>query len=241
MNKVLDDLLVKAIYAILGLAFSIFYGFFLKVLPTKRLWRLNNYKNLVISAATTNRTNTGQYYRPNTGLGELRALALLVTSLNKAYKNIEVKNIHLSEDQIHDRIENDFIIMGGPKNNKLSKLFLDKIQNLTIVNQVDDTIFWRAGNENIDFVPVVKEKNVIRDYGLIIRMKNPFSDSDKTICLFSGGHTYGVIAASKYFTENYFKRAKKWKKIGPNLVAVVCCDVLDGYPIHIRLEKEYIF
>jgi hypothetical protein len=76
---------------------------------------------------------------------------------------------------------------------------------------------------------------VHHDYGLIIRMENPFSSDNNTIYLFSGQHTYGVIAAAIYFVNNYTKITKTSKR---NLIAVVRCDVIDYYPVNIQLKHE---
>ncbi len=72
-------------------------------------------------------------------------------------------------------------------------------------------------------------------------MKNPFSSSENTILLFSGCHTYGTIAAARYFTENLYKEAIKGKKINQNIAAIVSCEVQDGWPISIHLMKKHIF
>ena len=73
-------------------------------------------------------------------------------------------------------------------------------------------------------------------------MKNPFDSSKNTfISLFSGCHTYGTIAAAQYFTEHYVKKTKGLKKVKENLFILVECDVIDGFPIDIKLREIYEF
>jgi hypothetical protein len=45
-------------------------------------------------------------------------------------------------------------------------------------------------------------RKVTQDYGLLIRMQSPFTSRSRTVILFSGSHTYGTVAAAKYFTES---------------------------------------
>lgn len=105
------------------------------VMPLKKIWRIRSPKELVICIATSTKTDTGEYFRPATGVGQARSLAIVYASLSKAYKNIQVKNILLSIDPIQNQIEHDLILLGGPKNNDFSRILLKKIEQLKIVNQ----------------------------------------------------------------------------------------------------------
>jgi hypothetical protein len=64
------------------------------------------------------------YHRPATGIGQVRALTLATRSLNQAYsKKFDVRNILLSDENLQERIENDILILGGPKNNRVAAKF----------------------------------------------------------------------------------------------------------------------
>ena len=146
----------------------------------------------------------------------------------------------MSDDQLQNRIEKDLILLGGSKNNKITRRLINKFRTSSIVDQTATAIYWMQSQDQKKFTPKIRDKDVISDYGLIVRMKNPFTSYNSTICLFSGEHTYGTIAAAKYFTENLYKEAR-WKDVGRNIVAIVSCDVVDGHPVNLRLEKKYIF
>jgi hypothetical protein len=231
------NLLASFIWFILGYVF--YYGsrLFIVIKPTKRLWKIKDPKSLIIVAATSAVTDTGHYERPATGIGQMRALGYAIESLNKAYE-IKIQNIFLSKDHIHNLIENDLIILGGPKNNAVAKLFLDKLlsNNVVIANQEGNVIKWLLQNKEKDFT--AEEKN--KDYGLIIRAKNPFGYHKNTsICLFTGCHTYGTMAAAKYFTNNYVKKFRGVKRHKENVALIIQCDVQDGFTVGEKIVNGY--
>ena len=84
---------------------------------------------------------------------------------------------------------------------------------------------------------------VVKDYGLIIRGKNQFCNKSEksTFCLFTGCHTYGTIAAAKYFTEEYIKEITIFTKKKDNIIFLVECDIIDGFPVAIQIIKRYEF
>jgi len=208
------------------------------VIPLKKFWRIRNPRELVICIATSTKTDTGEYFRPATGVGQARSLAIVYASLSKAYKDIQVKNILLSIDPIQNQIEHD---LGGPKNNDFSRIFLKKIEQLNIATQNESTIYWFHNHSQDSYIGTTNEKKVTTDYGLIIRMENPFvTNSEKpSIILLSGSHTYGTIAAAKYFTENLVKEHLLISTTKRNLFIIVECDVFDGYPVGIKEIKRY--
>jgi energy-coupling factor transporter transmembrane protein EcfT len=144
IHSILVSLISNLVWLPIG-AFLALIGYFIQVrLPHRRLWRLGNPANLVICAATSTTTNTGVYHRPATGIGQVRALALAIRSLNHAYqRKMDFNNILLSIDHLQERIENDLLLLGGPKNNQVSERFLKTIAHEQPAMQVDTKIIWR--------------------------------------------------------------------------------------------------
>ena len=242
-TDLLINLLASFIWFVIGYAFYHFSRFQRVIKPTTRLWNIKDYKNLIICAATSTKTDTGHYVRPATGIGQLRALGYAVESLSKAY-DLKIQNILLSDDQVQKQIEKDIIILGGPKNNIIARLFLDKLRTIKeVADQDGNTIKWILPNEEKEFNGSRKNKEVVKDYGLIIRTKNPFTSAQNrtSVCLFTGCHTYGTIAAAKYFTNFYIKKAGIFSKLKENIFLLVECDVVDGFPVAIKLIKEHEF
>ncbi len=240
-DSVLSGLLTSLIFYLLGVATLKISKFYLQKNPVRRLWRISDPKKLIICAATSTKTDTGQYYRPATGIGQLRALGQIVESLGKTY-DIRVQNILLSINQIQRQIESDLILLGGPKNNEITKLFLEKIKYLNIVTQEGCSIGWTTGGETVWYTGKIADKKVIKDFGIAIRMRNPFDSAGRSfISLFSGSHTYGTIAAALYFTEHCIKKARGLKRIKDNMFVLVECDVIDGYPVGIKRRETHEF
>ena len=231
VENIFTGILSCFLWFILGTLFIYLSKLVVTIRPTKKLWNIKSPQNLIICAATSTKTDTGEYYRPATGIGQLRALAYCIESLSKVY-DLKIQNILLSVDQIQKQIENDVIILGGPKNNEITKLFLNKISAMKLINQDGSIIKWMVNDRHEEYQGKTSNNDVIKDYGLIVRMKNPFDTQKRsTICLFSGSHTYGTIAAAKYFSYEYIKKMKFYKRKYENIVMVVECDVINGYPV----------
>lgn len=229
--------------ALLGFIGSYIVRFYHVTVPIKKLWNIKDPNDLIICTACSTNTDTGEYVRPATGVGQVRALGYALESLGKAY-NVQIQNILLSDDQVQKQIEKDFLILGGPKNNIITRRFLDKLRNVSLVaDQEGGAISWLVPGEEKTFEGEKAGKTIVKDYGLIVRAKNPFSSAKNptTICLFCGCHTYGTIAASKYFTQIYAKEMNFISKKSDNIAFLVECDVVDGFPVAINLLNQHEF
>lgn len=247
VHSVLINLFSNLIWVPVG-ALAAWLGYFIGVrLPHRRLWRLADPSKLTICASNSTNTNTGVYSRPSTGIGQVRALALAITSLHAAYrKKLDIRHILLSTDHIQDRMENDLLILGGPKTNRVAAELFNAIQHEQPAFQVKTVIYWRTKQRNgqwvddgmLEYDGHAVNRKITQDYGLIIRMQSPFTSRARTIILFAGSHTYGTLAAAKYFTESKdLRRLVKRKQ--QNLVALVSAQIIDGYPTKLRLEQYY--
>jgi hypothetical protein len=250
LHAIIINILSSILWLPLGalLAYIVFY--FQVRHPRRRLWHLHDPGNLVICAANSTTTDTGVYQRPATGIGQVRAIALAIESLSHAYrKNLAIRNILLSTDHVQERIENDLLIVGGPKNNRVAEKFLDLLADEQPAIQIGTVITWRktrlAGRWMNDAAVTTYdgqaiEQQVVKDYGLIIRCQNPFTSRNRTAILFSGSHTYGTVAAAKYFTDDMQRQIGTLLRNGKkNCALLVSAQIIDGYPTKMRLEHSY--
>jgi hypothetical protein len=147
-------------------------------------------------------------------------------------------------------MDDDLLLLGGPKNNEITAYFLNLMRDRQPVVQIVNpaTIIWREQTPSgkwtnagaVAYDSQVSRKRVIQDYGLIMRVESPFVSHGRTVILFSGIHTYGLVAAAKYFTEDMAKGWSWMRRLKhKNLVALVRTQVLDGYPTKIKLERIY--
>lgn len=225
-------------------------GIWLKVrLPNRRLWHINDPTNLTVCVATSTVTNAGSYNRPSTGIGQVRALALATRSLSKAYNNkLDIQNILLSVEPLQERIENDMLILGGPKNNKIAAKFLNLLLEEQPAIQIDNVLVWRVNRVNgrwvnqgaLRFEGQAVNRKVEVDYGLIVRTQSPFTSRNRTAILFSGSHTYGTVAATKFFIEDLHKYLGKLTRDGrKNFVVLISTQIVDGHPAKMKVERSY--
>lgn len=95
--------------------------------PHRTVWRLSDPTGLKICAATSAITDTGKYKRSSTGVGQVRALAAVSHSLKTGYKRANVRDIVLSTDFHPTMLASDLILLGGSKNNAVTRQVLEAL------------------------------------------------------------------------------------------------------------------
>lgn len=240
MNDLLVNILASAVWALLGALMYRVYGIISNVLPRKKLWQLRDPSNVIISVSS-NRAFDGYYLRPGAGAGHMQALGLVLVSLTQTYKGTGAQNVSLSTDKLSGRIiEYDLILLGGPEHNQLTERFLHLVGDECPAYQSGNVISWRNSNgEREEYLAETNEKGeIVQDYAIVMRTANPFSTVKGTVVLLSGCHTYGTLAAARYFTENVYDAIRnKSKKYEKNFVAIIGTHVYEGWPHKFRLLK----
>ena len=140
---------------------------------------------------------------------------------------------------------------GSPKTNKISGKFLERINDRQPAVQKESSIYWRNRKLNDNwirkgtkrFLGKVKNGKVISDYGLIVRATNPFRPEDspekRTVVLFSGSHTYGTMAAARYFVEVMHRKFGFRTLKKNNIVVLVKAQVEGRWPEQIEQVNFY--
>jgi len=212
---------------------------------TRNLWQLRNPARVVFVVSASSSAATGEYNRPATGIGQVRGLAYAICSLSRAYHDLEIRNIYLSTEPLQDRREQDLIILGGPKNNRVSGEFLAELADVQPADQRGSTLLWRkrsndewTGEDAEEFHGETSNDMVHSDYGLIVRARNPFTNADRTAVLLAGSHTHGTMAAAKFFIENLIDEDPDVTD-ELNLSILVECSVRDGYPISVKIKRKH--
>ncbi len=197
MESVLDaakDVLVNLLAAGL-LALAAAAWAWNRRLRARSLWPFRGDKFTAV-LATSSTQSTGIYMRPASGIGQIRALAILVPSILRAWRRrVDVSDVMLSAD-VTSEIDNDLVLLGGPKNNKITHDFLARVQGTDgAPNQIDSIIYWEGAEYSAKLGEGVAAQE---DFGLILRWKNPH-DPQRTVILLSGASTYGTIAAALWY------------------------------------------
>lgn len=226
-GHLLEDIGLKVLLSVLFLLFGLAVAKLRETLPSRRMWKIKEPSSVVISVAHSTQSDTGEYIRPSTGIGQVRALALLMPSLRRAYSDLKIRNIYLSSDPLLDRVESDLICLGGTKNNEVTADVLDRLGDACPLSMTGSLIFWtEPGKDPVRYEGTIEGNTVVNDIGLIVRARNPFKP-DRTVVLLAGSHTYGTIAAARFFCEQLHSPFKPWPR---SFAALVEAPVRDGYP-----------
>jgi hypothetical protein len=169
-------------------------------LPARRMWRYAPGGDITVVAASTAVIDTGKYSRPTTGVGQIRALALLAPCLVRAYRQVDLEQIRLASEAPGRELEHDLLVLGGAKNNRVTRQLLERIPGLPF-SAAGDVIAW----EGVDFEGTTDGRGVTHDYGYVVRARNPFA-ADRRVVLIAGSHTYGTVAAARWFVEHGSER-----------------------------------
>jgi hypothetical protein len=204
-------------------------------LPPKRLWRIKFPRKLLVCLASSASTDTGEYTRFASGIGQISALGIITPSLSQAYGEFDSANVRLSHDSLNHRIEDDVIALGGPKNNSLARDVLERLAlRLPVSMDEHQVIRWREYDGSIsEYEARIADHVVKEDYGVIIRAENPYRPG-RTLILLCGSHTFGVTAAARYFVNEY-QKLRHWR--AGEFVTVVKTVVRDGYAAYPTLVR----
>ncbi|SFF11674.1 hypothetical protein [Spirosoma endophyticum] len=220
--------------------------------PTKRLWKISNVANLTIcvsqSSVSVEKVNDLEISHSNTGIGQVKALGLIIGSISKAY-SVSANNISFPSESVIDKLENDLIILGGPVNNKIAELFFQEIKHLDIVEAENHAFIWKKSKDNKIVRYETKYTGDSRtEYGLIVRMPNPFAkdkDNKSMLHLFAGCRSISTVAAAKYFTREHSKEYKLWNPFGwgqkKAIFIIIKCNVRDNSPFSIEYVTHHEF
>ncbi|GIF65562.1 hypothetical protein Ais01nite_35970 [Asanoa ishikariensis] len=218
-----EQVLLTALTPGVGLAVLTWFGTRLRQrVPERRRWRLKDPYSASICIAQSVTTNTGAYERPSTGVGQARALAVISPSLVRAYSQFDTQRLCFP-DEFRKEMEQDVIVLGGPKNNEVAARILQRLEPRSQV-KLDSLSLTAPNGVNIPLDQVTAPLTM--DHGVVARITNPYSAKPRTIILLSGAHTYGVVAAARYFVQSVRPLGKKFKG---DFIAVVESDIHNGH------------
>jgi hypothetical protein len=163
-------------------------------------WRLRSPIQMSLCVATSAATNTGKYTRYATGVGQVRALSDITHSLKQAYGEDADPTVYMSESMPAEAVRCDLVLVGGSKNNTVTRRFLDAVFD-------DVGLRFDPDDENIIVLDGVRYETLVsngavqKDYALVLVTDNPFCNG-RRVFLFAGSHTYGTGAAGRLLRED---------------------------------------
>lgn len=195
-------------------------------LPARRTWRFGaDARRLTVVVASSADVDTGQYTRPTTGVGQVRAMSLLVPLLVRAYRDVDLQQVNLSAHTPGRDLETDLLLLGGPKSNEITARALASLPDLPLT--VDGNLIgWNGAR----YEGAVDGDRVVRDYGYVVRAPSPFAPGRRLVVV-AGSHTFGTVAAARWLAE----RGGGWD-VPADVAVLVSADVHeDG---HVGVPKE---
>lgn len=226
-TALLEGIGLKLILSLLFVVTGLALGRLKEKLPGRRLWRISDPSRVVISVAHSVDSDTGEYRRPATGIGQVQALALLMPSLRRTYSNLKVSNIYLSSEPLQERLEDDLICLGSAKNNRVTADVIDRLGTRCPVSMNGSQFIWREGSGPDEVHEgVIENDKVVSDVGLILCTENPFKPG-RVVIVLAGSHTYGTTAAARFFCEEL---SSPFRRLPRSFAILVEARVHDGFP-----------
>lgn len=200
VTGIVDSLGSDALSALVGLAVGAGLGrarwSVAARMPARRTWRFRSGRDLVIVIATSGMVDTGAYLRAMTGLGQVRALSLLTPSLRRAYPEVDLQMVRLSEEVGEGDLDSDLVVIGGPKNSTVTKMLLDKLGPQLPFRVEETVITWN----NVAYDGLTRLGEVVHDYGYVVRAGHPLHPARRVVII-GGSHTYGTACAARWLVE----------------------------------------
>ncbi|MET7937021.1 hypothetical protein [Streptomyces sp. NPDC005322] len=193
--------------------------FLVRRLPARRTWRYADAGRLSI-VLDTGHVDTGRYQRPMAGLGQVRALSLLIPSLTHAYRDLDLEKVRLSAHLPGHEMEHDLLVLGGPKTNEVARRLLAAMAESLPFRLGGGEITWDGTayrGETID-------GEITRDCGYVVRAPHPLTPNRRVV-LIGGWSTYGTVAAARWLIEKGADRS-----LAADIAVLVEASVLrDGH------------
>jgi hypothetical protein len=153
-----------------------------------------------------------------------------------AYGRAVLDQVFTSDAELHERIEDDLIVLGGPKTNRVATELIADVREehpeFPIEPVPASVVAWGGDR----YESVGDGTHLQRDHGYVIRIRNPFAPTSArtTALLFGGASTSGGHAAARIFTlDRWFRRRSDY-------AALVECHVRDGFPTKIRVLERAV-
>jgi hypothetical protein len=199
-------------------------------LPARRTWRFRSSgRELVIVIATSGHAETGVYRRAMTGLGQVRALSLLSPSLRQAYPDVDLQMVRLSVEVGESDLDNDLLVIGGPKNSLVTRMLLDQLGPRLPFSVDGSVITWDGTTYEGEAVM----GKIVHDYGYVIRSRHPLHPT-RRIVIVGGSHTYGTASAARWLVEDGSSR-----RLPADIAVLIEADVvLNGHVSSPRVIHE---
>jgi len=202
VSSLLIGVIASLISTILGYLIAKVVQYLRESRPLQKTWQFKEDEQIYVFIASPGEIDTGVYKKKITTLGNIYGFAYVLNSIKRGYTTLEINHLYFTRDPKTDNFSPELlgstaICLGGPKHNWVSKLFLEEIHPPVVFDENDNLV--DLPNKRT-YKPKIENGTILEDYGIIIKAGNPNNRRNK-VFIFAGCHTYGVIAAAKFFYE----------------------------------------
>ncbi len=161
--------------------------------PYSAVWNLRENQTIGIVTGAIQEDSAGQV--PRMSSGDIKALTEVILSIRSMYPKLHYRHA-FSPDFSTGELDDNLVIIGGPKWNWVSAYFFEKRQDSPVSFDEYDIVVHGEAEDDV-FSASVEGEVITRDVGVICRLPHPDA-ADKAVFMFAGCHTYGVLAAVRY-------------------------------------------
>ncbi|KAA0221970.1 hypothetical protein EDS67_27600 [candidate division KSB1 bacterium] len=229
------DIIINIISSLLGAALSILATIVIRYFrlnrPIRKIWNNLIQDDEKFSFITTALVTSEHKIYTAVPSAEFTALSDLLAQFKKVYKNIEFDH-YPSGKFPFSKIGGPLLLVGGPRHNDITKLLFERV-HLPVRFDGHSLV----DKDNVRSTPLAINQTIIKDYGIIISIPNPFHDNNRIILL-AGCHAYGTNAAIRAMTWPFLKETLKHIS-SPDYAVVVEALVVNEFVSKPKIVKVF--
>ena len=198
----------------------------------RRLWKLRKPSELHVVSGSIG--NTNPFVQAPTSWPDANAASILIHKCKMIYPKARIVHSFSCDPDI---LTSDLIAVGGPVYNEATRQLIHRIENFVSFQQSGGThseAFHSLVVQNDTYAPEFQDGRISRDFGAIVRMRNPLSAHLNDVILVIGCETFGVLASALVLVGDEIARGARkelQKCLSPlrrfsDFVAVFSCEPL---------------
>lgn len=121
-----------------------------------------------------------------------------------------------------EELRKNLVVVGGPDVNSTTATLLERLPCQLVVTRNDEgRNIVRDLVHGQDYGPSVDPAGRPRDYGILVRAKNP-DDPTKVVLILAGAHGFGSLAAAVVAFSNAIELQRQWQVFDSDFECLVC-------------------
>lgn len=248
LTSQINNIVSGVIASVIIIAFGEIYGFghlTLKKYQVRKLWRFRRPMEVRVVSGSIDQSDP--FVRAPTSWPDANAASILIQCCKYIYPKTRVTH---SFHSAPDELIGDIIAVGGPAHNDATRELLACVSSRITFSQIhssDSADRYALVVSDKTYMPEFDGTRVRKDFGAIVRMRNPLNYRNSDSILVIGCETFGVLAAALVLIhDNVASSARAelakmlpWARSHVDFIAVFSCQPLQYSVGAIRFEDFY--